>query len=225
MQPENTVNVYSDITALNFPEKSISEIRSRLFFECFDRSTAMALLWKWHKWLEIGGTLCIETSDFEQCAHAFINASTIQEKQHIIRQIFGSQETGTAFQYDGWFQEKFQHYLKLLGFDTFCFEKTKYYDDYCIKITAKKTIHLNKAQRFILAKNLLQEYCIDSSTCEKKLHKVWLNNFYDFSKKMNLKKAPFILITTLYNETNHERAKEYITCLEKNLRHPLIDKI
>ncbi len=35
----------------------------------------------------------------------------------------------------------------------------------------------------------------------------------------------YILITTLYNETNHERTKEYITCLKKNLRHPLIDKI
>ncbi|HVX01079.1 MAG TPA: hypothetical protein VHA52_11705 [Candidatus Babeliaceae bacterium] len=35
----------------------------------------------------------------------------------------------------------------------------------------------------------------------------------------------FILITTLYNETNKERCQEYITCLEKNLSHPLIESV
>ena len=35
----------------------------------------------------------------------------------------------------------------------------------------------------------------------------------------------FILITTLYNEINQKRCEEYITCLEKNLAHPLIEKI
>jgi hypothetical protein len=33
------------------------------------------------------------------------------------------------------------------------------------------------------------------------------------------------LITVLYNETNSERMKEYITCLEYNLVHPSIDHI
>ncbi len=35
----------------------------------------------------------------------------------------------------------------------------------------------------------------------------------------------FILITTLYNETNPERIEEYLTCLKRNLAHPLIEKI
>jgi hypothetical protein len=33
------------------------------------------------------------------------------------------------------------------------------------------------------------------------------------------------LITVLYNETHPQRMQEYITCLEKNLQHPSIDKI
>jgi hypothetical protein len=35
----------------------------------------------------------------------------------------------------------------------------------------------------------------------------------------------FILITTLYNEKNLQRAQEYITCLERNLTMGLIEKI
>jgi hypothetical protein len=35
----------------------------------------------------------------------------------------------------------------------------------------------------------------------------------------------FVLITSLYNETNAERAREYIYCLERNLQHPCIDTI
>ena len=35
----------------------------------------------------------------------------------------------------------------------------------------------------------------------------------------------FVLITVLYNETNNERIQEYITCLERNLSHQLIEKV
>lgn len=35
----------------------------------------------------------------------------------------------------------------------------------------------------------------------------------------------FVLITMLYNEKNVVRLQEYITCMEKNLAHPLIDTI
>jgi hypothetical protein len=36
---------------------------------------------------------------------------------------------------------------------------------------------------------------------------------------------PFILITSLYNETEEERIREYIVCMENNLAHPLIETI
>lgn len=35
----------------------------------------------------------------------------------------------------------------------------------------------------------------------------------------------FVFFTSLFNEINPERAQEYITCLEKNLVHPMICKI
>lgn len=41
----------------------------------------------------------------------------------------------------------------------------------------------------------------------------------------NLVLAKFVLITSLYNETNNVRIQEYITCIEKNLEHPMIGLI
>jgi len=37
--------------------------------------------------------------------------------------------------------------------------------------------------------------------------------------------APFVLITMLYNEKNSKRMKEYITCIERNMKHELIGTI
>lgn len=38
-------------------------------------------------------------------------------------------------------------------------------------------------------------------------------------------KTEYILITTLYNETNKKRIIEYLYCLKKNITHPLIESI
>jgi GT2 family glycosyltransferase/ubiquinone/menaquinone biosynthesis C-methylase UbiE len=49
-----------------------------------------------------------------------------------------------------------------------------------------------------------------------------------FIKKQNVPNTipiKFNLITTLYNEENEARAKEYISCLENNLNNPLINEI
>lgn len=37
--------------------------------------------------------------------------------------------------------------------------------------------------------------------------------------------ASFILITTLYNETNSKRRQEFITCIDHNCAHPLIETV
>lgn len=50
--------------------------------------------------------------------------------------------------------------------------------------------------------------------------------FRPFSKKEDQEALKgFILITVLYNETNSNRITEYLTCLEKNMHHPLIERI
>jgi hypothetical protein len=50
--------------------------------------------------------------------------------------------------------------------------------------------------------------------------------FRPFSKKEDREALKrFILITVLYNETNTNRITEYLTCLEKDLHHPLIEHV
>lgn len=54
------------------------------------------------------------------------------------------------------------------------------------------------------------------------------HSFNQFSSQLKLieKSDPqFVLITMLYNEKNKNRIDEYITCLKRNLEHPLIKTI
>lgn len=37
--------------------------------------------------------------------------------------------------------------------------------------------------------------------------------------------APFVVITSLYNETNKARMAEYIDCMDRNVKHPMIRSI
>ncbi len=48
---------------------------------------------------------------------------------------------------------------------------------------------------------------------------------YAFTAQAEHTTSEIVLITSLYNETNSERACEYIECLRSNLTHPLISKI
>ena len=42
---------------------------------------------------------------------------------------------------------------------------------------------------------------------------------------VSVSESPFICITVLYNEVNTRRIQEYITCLDRNLAHKLIEKV
>lgn len=49
--------------------------------------------------------------------------------------------------------------------------------------------------------------------------------FFVIQFHLILAHTPLVLITNLYNEKNPQRITEYITCLEKNIEHTLIDHI
>ena len=177
IQTRSGADVFADVTTLKFPPQSITEIRSHHFFEHFNRQTAIALLSKWHEWLVIGGTLYIETPDFERCIEAFLHAPTLGEKQRIIRHIFGSHEAYWATHYDGWFQEKYEHFLTKMGFTNIRYAKNQYLDTYNITVIAQKTTHLNTVQLNQLAFSFLQEYCVNYSPSEQKIHGVWMKEY------------------------------------------------
>ncbi len=56
-------DVYADARSLDFPARSVDEIRLHHVFEHFNRVAALGMPIKWHKWLKVGGKLHIETPD------------------------------------------------------------------------------------------------------------------------------------------------------------------
>jgi len=107
---------YVDLRTLRYPKESIEEIRNHHVLEHFDRVQALVLLMRWHEWLVPGGTLVVETPDFEGCAEDFIASKDLREKSVLLRHVFGSHEAQWALHYDGWFEEKYRFVLEKLGF-------------------------------------------------------------------------------------------------------------
>lgn len=117
VQAYSVADAYANITELQFLPNSLDEIRSHHIFEHFDRQTALALLCAWHTWLKPGGTLIIETPDFEASIRVMLQANlAYKQKQISLRHIFGSHEAHWAYHYDGWYKAKFEHVLGAIGF-------------------------------------------------------------------------------------------------------------
>jgi FkbM family methyltransferase len=62
----------ADITSVDFPERTVDEVRLHHVFEHFNRVVALGLLIRWQRWLKPGGRLVIETPDFEHEVRAFL---------------------------------------------------------------------------------------------------------------------------------------------------------
>jgi hypothetical protein len=105
----------SDVMSVACPPASLSEIRLHHLFEHFDRAQALAMLLRWYGWLRPGGTLLIETPDFDACIQSFAER-TFEERSVILRHVFGSQEAPWAQHLDGWSADRFQRILGDLGF-------------------------------------------------------------------------------------------------------------
>jgi predicted SAM-dependent methyltransferase len=174
VQQTSAADIFANIITLQYPSQTIDEIRSHHVFEHFNRQTALALLCNWHQALKIGGTLVIETPDFEESAKLIISDYSLSytEKQAILRHIFGSHEAAWAVHCDGWYQEKFLHILSLFEFEEITIAHSRYLNLYNITVTAKKTKHLSKEILLDRAKVILQESLV--ADCETKMYQVWL---------------------------------------------------
>lgn len=130
---EHTVQNYSvadsvcDIRTMSFPQGTIEEIRSHHFFEHFPRQISLALLCRWTDWLKPGGLLHIETPDFQSSIYRFASPFvSFDEKEQILRHLFGSHEAHWAIHYDAWYEERFRRILSLLGYVDIKFSKNQW---------------------------------------------------------------------------------------------------
>lgn len=170
-------DIFANLTIAHFPEQSVKEIRSHHVFEHFDRQTALALLCKWHQWLEIDGLL-IETPDFEASIKMLVNPRySYQQKQSILRHLSGSHEASWAIHCDGWYKDKFYRVLTALGFEEITFELTEWQLTRNIIVRAKKKHSRAPKVLHNAACQVLRDSMVDTSSSEEKLWQLWCSQF------------------------------------------------
>jgi ADP-heptose:LPS heptosyltransferase/glycosyltransferase involved in cell wall biosynthesis/2-polyprenyl-3-methyl-5-hydroxy-6-metoxy-1,4-benzoquinol methylase len=174
VQQTQTADIFADITQLDFPSQHVDEIRLHHVFEHFDRPAALALLCKWHLWLKTGGRLVIETPDFDASIDLIRSGRcSYQEKQAILRHLFGSHEADWAVHKDGWYGEKFQSVFGRLGFDDIRVEFNKWGITRNVTVSAVKAKPVSLEALADAAKQILGDSMIDQSQSEKKQWGVW----------------------------------------------------
>jgi len=180
VQANSVADVFADLNTLSFPQFSIDEVRSHHVLEHFDRSTALALLCKWHHWLKVGGTILVETPDFDQCIKMLNSSSyTYEQKQVTLRHVFGSHEAKWAIHCDGWYEEKFRRIFSAIGFTNISFEFIHWPGGLIpsIAIRAVKKDHLDKNILQKKAYQLLRSHMVCPAPSEEKMWRVWCASF------------------------------------------------
>ena len=168
-------DLYADLTELAYEPHTVSEVRLHHVFEHFDRPTALRLLLDWYDWLEPGGTLTIETPDFERCARAFFTPWRRRRRGVVLRHLFGSHEAAWAAHWDGWYEAKFRRHLEALGFESLKFSRQSWRSTFNITVSARKSRRsaLSRSEREAAAEGLLRESLVDKSESELALLTVW----------------------------------------------------
>jgi predicted SAM-dependent methyltransferase len=178
VQTRPGADYFADITRLTFPDGSVDEIRSHHFFEHFERAQALAMLCTWHRWLKPNGLLIIETPDFEESIKLFTSGTcNYEQKQIILRHLYGSQEAFWAIHYDGWYLEKYKHILNALGFDVIMINQAGELIRN-ITIFAVKNRSLSPATLYNTGRQLLRFNMVAAS--EEVMMPVWIKSFDEF---------------------------------------------
>ena len=177
LHKKETADYYSDITKLTFPPGAIKAIENHHIFEHFSRPISIALLCAWHYWLTDGGELVIETPDFAHGIQRYLKTKSFEEKQIIIRHLFGSQEAPWALHWDGWSEDKFRHFLTELGFDIISINCSSWNCIDNILVISKKQSSKTIAELQIIGKKLLKLSMVNASESEVLMWEGWCKDF------------------------------------------------
>lgn len=175
VQTKTKADVYADIRDLSYPASSVAEVRSHHVFEHFDRGTALRLLVDWYEWLRPDGSLIIETPDFERCVRTWLRSRDEALRMRLLRHVFGSHEADWAVHRDGWYQAKFDLYLRSLGFVHVTYSHTEYRGLHNITVLAHKGPQLKTRDELLnSAEQLLRLSVVDSSDSEMRMLDRWM---------------------------------------------------
>jgi predicted SAM-dependent methyltransferase len=186
VQADLMADIYADLTKLSYPFSSIDEIRLHHVFEHFSRPVTLALLCRWRDWLKPGGLLRIETPDAMACFKSMINPLiSFDNKQQIMRHLFGSHEASWAVHWDGWYKEKFTITLNTLGFENLRYVRNEWGHLHNIEVFAyksKQNLVFEEYSR--LVESLLELSIIKTTMKDKQKTQIIENDMLDVWMKM-----------------------------------------
>lgn len=196
VQVSQAAQVFADITQLRFASGQIAEVRLHHVFEHFDRPTALALLAAWQQWLAPDGIITIETPDFNASAQLMFSPElSLQQKQSVLRHLFGSHEASWAVHYDGWYEEKYRWILTELGYEVVKVEHSKWQLTRNVTVVARKQAKFTPGEVSQRAKKLLRAFMVDDALSEQRLWQQWCKRFDEvFSRCFAHKSAPKVSI-------------------------------
>jgi predicted SAM-dependent methyltransferase len=169
-------DVEADLTTLRHEPGTVSEVRLHHVFEHFRRGTALRLLIEWYGWLEEGGTLLVETPDFDRTAREFFEGGADVRRGVLLRHLYGSHEADWAVHCDGWYQEKFEQVLSALGYRDLEFTHSEWVGTFNVTVRARKLRPFLDAQAQLrAAESLLRESLLADVEGERKLLSIWLD--------------------------------------------------
>ncbi|MBI1866269.1 MAG: FkbM family methyltransferase [Candidatus Staskawiczbacteria bacterium] len=171
-------DIDASILDLQFNDNSVDEIKLHHVFEHFHRYQAVVLMFVFNRWLKRGGKLEIATPDFEWCARKYLGLTSPMEiiwntliaikykknyfktdKWKILRQVFGSKESGWGSHLEGWDRFTLTSIYKLFGFRVVKVTQSKYkgWSFPAIVVVGEKERHIDNRAFEALAKSFLEK--------------------------------------------------------------------
>lgn len=113
----NGVDVVSDVSKLNYPDSSCSEIYSSNILEHFSHTKTLDVLSEWYRLLRVGGVLKISVPDFDRAIEIYQQCGMAD---WVVNFLWGDQGYEGANHYCGFNEARLTKLLKQVGFSEVC---------------------------------------------------------------------------------------------------------
>lgn len=177
-------DLHEDIRDLEFKNDTVDEIIISHVFEHFNRPTALALLYKFNRWLKVGGRLNIVTPDIIGSARNLSSGNfSYTDQQKILRHMFGTHEADWAVHADGWYDKKFNLILPMLGFSigsisNIRFQNNSWRSDVSVEAFKEKSVDVFSAA--VVINDIISQSMIDGDDFA-----ILMNQHHSFSQQVN----------------------------------------
>ncbi len=184
-QTESVADLHADIIMLKYTPESVSEVRLHHVFEHFPRPVACGLLACWYSWLKPGGVIHIEVPDFSGAARIMLNPLNSFKKRAVAeRHLFGSHEASWAVHCEGYSPWLLNKMLPVFGFKVIKMSGNEWCGTCNVEVVASRVADTVTREMFVSsADEYLQNYLLNSSDIEMRIHAAWMVIFNEQLEK------------------------------------------